>query len=108
VDSSEQLTPNRQGEQDFSQEIEQALEQMDTDMEQKELEKYIDLMPYHQEVNPPTSPDMEAKEVPSDQGDTEILGDNPEGEMHNVSFIESPHRVMQSHIVSTSDNTSPA
>jgi len=30
-------------------------------MEKQELEQDIDLMPYHQEVEPPASPDPEAK-----------------------------------------------
>lgn len=50
VDSSEQLASGEQGEpsqgQDFSHEIEQALEWLDADMEQKELEQDIDLMPH--------------------------------------------------------------
>ena len=58
-------------------------------MEQPKLEKDIDLMPYHQEVNPLTSLELEAEKVPSDQGDTKILGDNPEEAMHNISFDES-------------------
>ena len=66
-------------------------------------------MPYHQEVDPPASPDPEAENVPSNQGDTKILGDNPEGEMHNISFDESQHKVLQSRRLSTlDDNTSPA
>ena len=65
-------------------------------------------MPYHQEVDPPASPYLEAEQVLSDQGDAKILGDNPKGEMHNISFDESQHRVVQSHKVSTpDDNTSP-
>jgi len=65
-------------------------------------------MPHHQEFDPPSSPDPEAKQVPSDQGDTEILGDNLKGEMHNISFDESQHRVMKSHRVLTlDDHTSP-
>lgn len=58
-------------------------------MEQVELDQDIDPMPYHQEVNPPASPDSKAEQVLSSQGDTEILGDNPEEEMHNISFNES-------------------
>lgn len=65
-------------------------------------------MPHHQEVDPLASPHLEDEQVPSDQGDTEILGDQSEGEMHNISFNESQHRVMQSHRVSTSeDHTYP-
>ena len=60
VESSEQLSSGEQGEpsqeQEFAQEIEQELQEMDTNMEQQELEKDIDLMPHHQEVNPPASP----------------------------------------------------
>lgn len=77
-------------------------------MEQHELEKNIDLIPYHQEVDPLVSPDSEVEEVPSDQGDTDILGDNLEGEMHNISFDKSQHRVVKSHRLSTlDDNTNP-
>jgi len=81
---------------------------MDTYMEQHELEKYIDLMPHHQEVDPLASSNLEAEQVLSDQGDTEILGENLEGEMHDISFDESQHRVVQSCRVSTlDDHTSP-
>lgn len=112
VDSSEQLALGRHGEllqeQDFTQNIEQTLEQMDTNIEQQELEKEIELMPHHQEVDPLASPCPEEEQVASDQGDTEILGDNPEEEMHNISFDESQHRDVQSHRVLTlDDHTSP-
>jgi len=74
----------------------------------KELEKYIDLMPHHQEVVPPASPHPKDEKIPSDQGDTEILGDQLKGEMHNISIDEYQHRVVQSHRVSTpKDHTSP-
>jgi len=46
---------------------------MDMDIEQKELEQDIGLMPYHQEVDLPASPDPKVEQVPSDQGGTEIL-----------------------------------
>jgi len=59
---------------------------MDMGMEQPMLEKYIDLMPSHQEINPPTSLHPEAKKVPSNQGDTDILGDNPEEKTHNIEL----------------------
>jgi len=36
---------------------------MDMNMEQKELEQDIDLMPHHQEVDPPTSPHPEEEQV---------------------------------------------
>lgn len=65
-------------------------------MVQPESDRDIDLMPQNQEVTPPNSPDPEVEQVPSDQGDTEILEDNPEAEMHNISFNESQHRVVQS------------
>ena len=65
-------------------------------------------MPHHQKVNPLASPHLEDEQVPSNQGDTEILGDQTEGEIHNISFDESQHRVVQSRRVSTSDDhTSP-
>ena len=63
-------------------------------MEKQELEQDIDLMPYHQEVEPPASSNLEVEQVLSDQGDTQILGDHSEGEMHNISFDESQHRVV--------------
>lgn len=51
VDSFEQQAKSKQGEQsqdqDFAQEIEQILEQMDTEMEEPESKKDIDLMPYN-------------------------------------------------------------
>ena len=53
------------------------VEHMDTNMVKLELYQDIDLMPQYQEVNPLTSLDLEAEQVPSDQGDTEILEDNP-------------------------------
>ena len=58
------------------------------------LEQDIELMPYHREVDPPTSPDLEVEKVPNDERDTDMLGDNPEEEMHNISFDESQHRVV--------------
>ena len=72
-------------------------------MEQPELEQDINLMPYNQEVDQPASPDPKAEQVLSEQRDTDILGDNPEAEMHNISFDESQHRVVQSSRVPTSD-----
>ena len=112
VDSSEQLASSRQGEpsqeHDFAQEIEQELEQMDTDMEQQELEQDNNLMPQRQEVYLPASLHPYEEQVPSNQQDTEILGHHPEGEMNNISFNESQHRVVKFHRVSTQeDHTSP-
>lgn len=78
------------------------------DMEQQELEQEINLMPFHQEVDPLASPDLEAEKVPTNQGDNDILGNNLKEEMHNTLVDESQHRVVQSHRVSTpDDNTSP-
>lgn len=103
VDSSEQLAQRRQGEkwqeQDFAQEIERVLEQMDKKIEHPKLEQDINLMPYHQGVDPSASLDLEAKKVLSNQGDIEILGDDPKEETHNISFDESQHRVFQSRSV---------
>jgi len=81
---------------------------MDTDIEQQELEHEIDLMPHHKEVDPLTSPHPKDEQVPSDQGDTKLLGDHLEGEMYNILFNESQNRVAKSHRVSTpEDHTSP-
>jgi len=78
-------------------------------MEQPKLEQEIDLMPYHQVVDPTASSDPEVEQVPRNQGDIEILRDNPEEEMHNISFDESQHRVFQLHKVSTPyGHTSPS
>lgn len=46
-------------------------------MEQPELEKEIEVMLYHQDINPLASLDPEVEEVPSDQVDSEILVDDP-------------------------------
>ena len=62
---------------------------MDMDMEQQKLEQDIDLMPHHQEVDPKAARCLEEEQVPSNQGDTKILKDNSEEEMHNISFDES-------------------
>ena len=112
VDSSEQLALGKQGEpsqeQDFAHEIEQALQQLDTDMEQRELEHDIDLMPHNQEIDLPASPHPDDEKVSNDRGGNEILGDQLEEEMHNISFDKSQHRVVQSCRVSTpNDHTSP-
>jgi len=49
----------------------------------------------------------EEEQIPSDQRDTEILGDQMEGDMHNISFNKSQHRVVKSHRVSTPDDYTP-
>ncbi len=73
------------------------------------MEQGIDLMPHHQKVKLPTSRDLDNEQVSSDQGGTDILGDQLEGEMHNISFDESQHRVVSSHRVLTlEDHTSLA
>lgn len=79
------------------------LEQMDTDVVQPEKYQDIDLMPKNEEVTPPTLPDQGAEQVLNDQGDTEILEDNLKVDVHNISFNESQHRVVQSRRVSTLD-----
>lgn len=73
-------------------------------MEKPKLYQEINLMPYHQEVHQPDSPYLEVEKVLRDQGDTEILGDNPKEEIHNISFDESQHRVVQSYRVSNPDD----
>lgn len=66
-------------------------------------------MPYQQEVDLPSSLHLEDEQVSSYQGGIEILRDQPKGQMHNILFNESQHRVVQSHRVSTLDaHTSPA
>lgn len=73
------------------------------------MEQDIDLMPHHQEVDLPTSPHPDDEQVSSDGGGTKILKDHPEEEMHNISFDESQHKVVQSRRVSTlDDHTYPA
>ena len=73
------------------------------------MEQDTDLMPHHKEVNSPASMHPDDGQVSNDQGGTKILGDQPEGEIHNISFDESQHRVVQSCRVSTlKDHTSPA
>ena len=94
--------------QDFSHEIEHALQQLDADMEQQELEQDTDLMPHHKEVDSPTSMHLEEEQVSDDQRGTEILSDQPEEDMHNVSFVESQHRVVQSRRVSTPEDQTSA
>jgi len=49
------------------------LEQMDMDVVQPKHDQDKNLMPKDLEVTPPTSLDPGAKQVPSDQGDIEIL-----------------------------------
>ena len=63
-------------------------------MVQPEKDQDMDLMPKDQEVTPPASLDLEVEQVPSDQGDTEILEDNLEADVHNIYFDDSQHRVM--------------
>jgi len=41
-------------------------------------------MHYHQEVDPLGSSHLEDEKVPSEQGGIDILGDQSEGEMHNI------------------------
>ena len=66
-------------------------------------------MPHHKELDSPTSMQPDDEQVSNDQGGIEILGDQLEEEMHNMSFDESQHRVVQSRRVSTSDDQiSPA
>lgn len=69
---------------------------MDMNVVQLELDQDTDLMPHNQVVALPTSPDPEAEQVPSDQGDIDIFEDNLEAEMHNIYFEELQHKVMQS------------
>jgi len=77
-------------------------------MEQQELEQDTEIIPHHKEVDSPTSMHRNEEQVSDDQGGTKIIGDQLEEEMHNISFDESQHRVVQCHRVSTlEDQTSP-
>lgn len=100
------MAQRRQGEEseeyDLAQEIEQMIEQMGIDMVQPELDQDIDLMPRNQEVSSPALRNTE-EHVPRDQGDTKILDENLEVEMHNISFDESHHKVVQSCTVPNPD-----
>lgn len=60
-------------------------------------------MPQNQEVTPLNSPNLEAEQVSSDQGDIKILKDNLEAVMHNIYFNELQHRVVQLRRVPTPD-----
>lgn len=79
------------------------IEKMDMDMVQLESDQDIYLMPQNQMVTPLTSLDLEAKQVLSDQGDTDILENNLEAKMHNISFDKSQQSIVQSHRVPTPD-----
>lgn len=66
-------------------------------------------MPHHQEVDSPAWLHPNDEQVSCDQGGTEILGDKREGEIDNIPFDESQHRVVKYHRVSTpDDHTSPS
>ena len=65
-------------------------------------------MPHHKEVDSLAPMHPNDEQVSNDQGGTEILGVQLEGQMQNISFDESHHRVVQSHIVEPpKDQTSP-
>lgn len=77
-------------------------------MEQQELEHDIDLMAQHKEVNSPISMHPNDEQVSNDQGGIEILGDQSEEELHNISFDKIQNRVVHYRRVSTpKDHTSP-
>lgn len=63
-------------------------------MVQPKLDKDIDPMPRNEEVSPLASPNQDVKQVPSIQGDTKILDDSLEVDMHNISFDVPQHRVL--------------
>lgn len=112
VDLSYQQASGRKGEplqeQNFTHGIQQELQQLDVDMEQQELEQNTNLMPHHQQVKSPTSLHPDDEKVSSELGGIEILGDQPEGEMHKISFNESQHRVVQyCRVLTPKDHTSP-
>lgn len=59
------------------------------DVVQLEQGQDTDLMPKCPKVISPTSLDLGVEQVPSDQEDIEILEDNLEAYVHNISFNES-------------------
>ena len=65
------------------------------------MEQDTNLMPHHKEVNSPTSLHPDDEKISNHQGGTKILGGKLEAEMHNISFDESHHRVVQSQRVPT-------
>lgn len=73
------------------------------------MEQDTDLMPHQREVDSLASMYPDDKQVSNDQGGTKILGGQSKAEMHNISFVESHHRVVQAQRVLTpKDQTSPA
>lgn len=58
------------------------------------MEQDTDLMPHDKEVDSPASMHTDDEKVSNDQGGIEILGGQPEAEVHNISFHESHHRVL--------------
>ena len=73
-------------------------------MEQQELEQDTDLMRHHKEVESPASIHLDDEQVSNDQGGTIILGGQSEWEIHNISFDEYHHKVVQSHRLPTSED----
>lgn len=61
-------------------------------------------MPHHREVSSPASMHLDDEKVSNDEGCTEILGGQPEEEMHDNSFDESQHRVVNLDRVPTSED----
>lgn len=73
------------------------------DVVQPKQDQDTDLMPKDLEITPPASPDPIIEQVPSAQGDNEILEDNLEADVHNICFDESQHIIVQLRRVPTPD-----
>lgn len=58
------------------------------------MEQDTNIMLHHKEVESPTSMHLEEEKVSNYQGGIEILRDQLEEKMHNITFDESQHRVM--------------
>lgn len=55
-------------------------------------------MPEETEVTPQASLALAAEKVPSEQGDTILLTDDPRTYVYNIAFDESQHKVFQPRI----------
>ena len=72
-------------------------------MEHPKQDQDTDLMPKLTEVTPQASQTPTTEKVPSEQGDTILLEDNPRTDVYNIAFDESQHRVVQARRVHTPD-----
>lgn len=113
VEDLDPTTNEEQGEQpqehELSQWDEPMDEQLDAKMEQSKQDQDTDLMPKAIKVIPQASQNLVAEQVPSEQGDTNLLEDDLEADVYNIAFNESQHRVEQARRVHILDeHASPA